>query len=188
MLQHSGTRHETGGPIMTTTSKPLAETNAPVTKPLENIATDIAADTAAQAKDSYLGMVKAGQEQMEKASSQLLKGYEELQSYGKDNISALMESGGIVARAAEDLGKEVAAYTQTSFEKSLAASKAMMAAKSLKEMVELQNDYAKSSFDAFIEETGKLRQLSLKLTTEAFAPLSARANAATQTLPRPPAG
>ena len=163
----------------------------PTTKPLD--------DAAGQAKETYVGFVKAGQdqaaknfeqtvsaakEQVEKASAQFLKGYEEIQNFSKGNVDALIASGTIVAKGAEDLGKEVAAYTQASFDKSVATSKAILTARSLKEVLELQNDYAKSSFDSFIEGTTRFQQLSIKLTSEAFAPLNARMNATVEKLSR----
>lgn len=146
-------------------------------------------DVAAQTKQSFEGFLKSGheqtQKQFEQASAQMMKGYEDLTALSKENIDALVQSGTVAIRGAEALGKEVAAYTQASFEKSVAAGKAMMGAKSLREVVDLQNDYAKANFDALVAESTKLSEMSVKLTTEAFAPVAARFNATVGKITKP---
>ncbi|CAO3418371.1 phasin family protein [Azospirillum doebereinerae] len=154
----------------------------------------------AQAKEQYQGFVKAGQEQtvkqfeqtataakeqFEKATTQLLKSYEDLQAAGKANVEALVESSSIAAKGAEDLSREVVAYSQSALDKTITTGKALLTAKSLQEVVELQNSFLKSSFDSLIAETTRIQELSVKVTNEALAPLSARVNATVETLSKP---
>ena len=151
---------------------------------------------AAQAKEQYEGLVKAGQEQtvkqfeqtatvakeqFEKTAAQLLKSYEDLQATGKANVEALIASSTIAAKGAEDLGREVVAYGQSALDKSITTGKALLAAKTLQEVVELQNDFLKSSFDAMLAETSRLQELTTKVTNEALAPLNARVTATVET-------
>lgn len=153
-----------------------------------------------QAKEQYEGLVKAGQEQsvkqfekttaaakeqFEKTTAQLLKGYEDLQATSKANVDALLESSAIAAKGAEDLGREVVAYSQSVLDQSITTGKALLTAKSLQEVVELQNSFLKSSFDAFIAETTRIQELSVKVTNDALAPLSGRVNATVETLSKP---
>ena len=157
-------------------------------------------DVAAQAKENFEGIVKAQQEQaqkqfeqtmsaakeqVEKASVQLLKGYEDMATFGKENVDALVQSGTIVAKGAEDLGKEVVAFAQASFDKQVATGKAVLSAKSIREIVDLQNDYIKSSVDAFVAESTKLHEMSVQVANAAFAPLGARMNAAVEKFSKP---
>ena len=159
-------------------------------------------DVAAQAKDHFEVIVKAGQEQasktfeqtvaatkeqVEKASAQLLKGYEEYTAFSKANLDALVKSGTVAAKGAEDLNKELLAFARASFDKSVAAGRALLSAKSINEVVELQNSYAKQSFDSFVAEATKLQELSVKVANEAFAPLNARVNAAVEKFAKPAA-
>lgn len=154
----------------------------------------------AQAKEQYEGFVKAGQEQtvkqfeqtataakeqFDKAATQLLKSYEDLQAAGKANVEALVESSSIAAKGAEDLSREIVAYSQSALDKSITTGKALLTAKTLQEVVELQNSFLKSSFDSLIAETSRIRELSVKVTNEALAPLSARVNATAETLTKP---
>ncbi|WP_029009836.1 phasin family protein [Azospirillum halopraeferens] len=157
-------------------------------------------DVATRAKENFEGIVKAQQEQaqkqfeqtmsaakeqVEKASGQLLKGYEDLTAFNKDNVEALLRSGSIVAKGAEDLGKEVVAFAQASFDKQVEAGKAALQARSVRELVDLQNDYFKASVDAFVAESTKLHEMSVQVANAAFAPLSARMNAAVETFSKP---
>ncbi|MBP2298240.1 phasin family protein [Azospirillum picis] len=153
-----------------------------------------------QAKEQYEGLVKAGQEQtlkqfeqtataakeqFEKATAQMLKSYEDLQAAGKANAEALIASSTIAAKGAEDLGREVVAYGQSALDKSIAAGRALLSAKTLQEVIELQNDFLKSSFDSMLAETSRLQELTTKVTNEALAPLNARVTATVETLSKP---
>lgn len=153
-----------------------------------------------QAKEQYEGLVKASQEQsvkqfektsaaakeqFEKTTAQLLKGYEDLQATSKANVDALLESSAIAAKGAEDLGREVVAYSQSVLDQSITTGKALLTAKSLQEVVELQNSFLKSSFDAFVAEATRIQELSVKVTNDALAPLSSRVNATVETLSKP---
>lgn len=142
-------------------------------------------DVVGQAKQNLEGYAKAQQEQIQKASAQLMKGYEELNALAKGNVEAVVQSGTIVAKGAEEAGKQVAAFTQSSLEQSLAIGKSAMAVKSIRELVDLQNSYLKSSLDALVAESTKLQQLSIKVTNEALAPLNARVNVAVEKLGKP---
>ncbi|AWK86459.1 phasin family protein [Azospirillum thermophilum] len=157
-------------------------------------------EVATQAKEQYEGFVKAGQEQVvkqfeqtaaalkeqaDKTIAQFFKGFEDLQVLSKGNVEALIESTTTAAKGAEDLGREVAAYTQASLDKSITTGKALLAAKTLQEVVELQNSYAKSSFDAMVAEATRLQEMSVKVANAAFAPLNARLNVAVEKLSKP---
>lgn len=142
-------------------------------------------DVVAQAKHNLEGYVKTQQEQFEKASGQLLKSYEELTSLSKSNVDAIVASSTVVAKGAETAGKQVAAFTQASLEKNVAAGKAVLAVKSIRELIDLQNTYFKTTLDALVAEGTKLQELSVQVTNDALAPISARVNATVQKLAKP---
>jgi len=53
--------------------------------------------------------------------------------------------------------------------------------KSVKEALELQTSFAKASIEKAMSEGSKLTETSLKLAEQAYAPLTARVNAAVET-------
>jgi phasin family protein len=144
-------------------------------------------DAVSTAKQNLEGLVKAQQEQVEKASAKILKSYDDLSSLTKGNVDAVVKSSTIVAKGAEEAGKQVAAFTQSSLEKGVSNGKALLAVKTIQELIALQNAYAKASFDAFVAESAKLQELSVKIANEALAPLSERVNLTVETLGKPAA-
>ncbi|WP_377809896.1 phasin family protein [Azospirillum sp. A29] len=156
----------------------MSDQIAAVTKSVE--------DAISTAKQNLEGLVKAQQEQIEKASAKVLKSYDELTVLTKENVDALVKSGTIVAKGAEEAGKQVAAFTQSSLEKSVSNAKALLAVKTIQELVELQKAYTKASLDAFVSESTKLQELTVKVANEALAPLNARVNATVEVLSKKP--
>jgi len=124
-------------------------------------------------------------QQIEKAASQFVKNYEAYTAFTKGNVEAVVASGTIAVKGLEDLSKASIAYTQSSYESSVAASKAALSAKSLREITDLQTSFAKSAFDSALSEGTKLTELSVKVTKEALQPLSARVNVAVEQLSKP---
>ena len=133
-------------------------------------------ETAVQAgKQNLDAVVKAGNE----AAS---KGYDEFALLGKDNLDALVRTNSIFAKGMEVLGKEVLSYARATLETNIAQTKALLAAKNLKEVVELHNDFARERLDKVIAETAKLTELSVQVTNEAIEPLQKRVDVTVETL------
>ena len=53
----------------------------------------------------------------------------------------------------------------------------MMAAKTVKDFVDMQSDSARTSFDNFLSESTRLSEISVKVANEAFDPLEAQFDA-----------
>jgi phasin family protein len=117
-----------------------------------------------------------------KIGPDIFKGYADILQFSKDNLEALITSGNIVVRGVEDLSKTVVTLAKESLEDSVAASKALVGAKTLKEVVDLSSSLAKSNFDKVVAESSKFGQLSSKLAEEAYAPINSRVEAAVQKL------
>ena len=117
------------------------------------------ADTQAKVKE---GMEKA------------MKTAEELVAFSQGNLEAMVKSGQIWAAGVQDIGRQIAATAQVSFDETLSAFKAISSAKSLKDAFELQANLARSTLDKTMSESGKLTDASVKLTEQVMAPLTAR--------------
>lgn len=159
-----------------------------------------AEDLAAQAKETVESVMKASQEatqkgyeqamamtreHMEKANRQLFQGFDEMTKLAKDNVDAFVAASTVVARAAEDMGKAYMAYAQATVDMTLSTGKAMLGAKTVHEVVDLQNEFAKTSFDSLLAETTKLSELSVKAANEAMEPIQARVNATLEKVAKP---
>lgn len=140
------------------------------------------ADVASQSVDKAVALTRDQVDAAVKAGAEAFKGYEEIVQFGKDNVDALMKSSNVLIRGVQDLSKTFATLAQDSFEESVAAGKALAAAKTLKDVFDLSSSLAKTNFDKLLAESTKFGQLSTKLAEEAFAPLSGRVEAAVQKL------
>lgn len=115
------------------------------------------------------------------------KGYEDFAAFGKANIEAFVQANSILAKGVEEFSKEIVSLTQASMESAAAAAKAVLAAKTLKDMVELQADFSKTSFDKFVANSSKLSELGVKVASDAIAPVTARVNVAVEKVLKPAA-
>jgi phasin family protein len=140
---------------------------------------------AEYAQQGYDQVVGATREQIEKASTAAFKAYEEFSKFQKDNYDAYVAASTIFAKGVETVGKAWVAFTQESLENSAQTAKALLGAKTLREAVDLQSDWAKSNFDKFVAEGTKLSEMTVKVANEAFGPINSRVNVAVEKMLKP---
>lgn len=131
--------------------------------------------------------VQITKQNVEKASTAFFRGYDEFSVLSKGNVEAVVKAGSIYARGLEDLSKTVMAMTQHQFEASVAAAKAVLGCTSLRQMVDLQTDLARTNFDKFVADGSKLSEISLKVANETLEPIQARVNVAVEKFIKPAA-
>ena len=88
-----------------------------------------------------------------------------------------MKSANAAGKGAEILHNELYTYSKQSVEESIAAAKTLLGAKSVHEAFELQSDFAKTAFDAYVGQVAKLSELFAATTKEALEPLQGRVQA-----------
>ena len=148
--------------------------------------------TATKGFDTTLQAMKEGVEKATKglATSQLklkegvekaMKTSEELLAFSQGNMEAFMKASQIYAAGFQDISKHLAASSKASIEESVAFSKSLIGVKSVKEAVDLQTGFAKSSIEKAVAETNKIADVSVKLAEQAVAPLTARFALAVET-------
>ncbi|WP_299616620.1 phasin family protein [Pelagibius sp.] len=137
------------------------------------------------ASKGYEQAVAMTQEQVEKASSTVFYGYDEVASLGKDNMDACVQCSSLAAKGFEALGTEMLAFTQAAMQTGFTTAQALAAAKSLRELVDLQGAYSRSSFDSLVAESAKLTELSIAVTNEAMEPLQTRVTVTVEKLMKP---
>jgi phasin family protein len=99
--------------------------------------------------------------------------------FGKDTAKAYMESAAITGKAVQTMNSEVYAFTKQSAADAMAAGKAIMASKSIHEAFEVQADFAKSSFEAYMSQLTKFGELFTVTAKDSCAPLKGRVEALT---------
>jgi phasin family protein len=119
------------------------------------------------------------------AQAQTTKTLEDITKFSKENVDALVTASTLYAKGFENVGKAWYALTQETVEASAAVAKALLGAKTLKEAVDLQTDFAKTTFDKYVAESTKLSELTIKVANEALEPINARVNVAVEKLLKP---
>ena len=115
-------------------------------------------------------------EQMTKLG--MMKNYEDATKISKENVDAAIRSSQVMAKAAEELGKAIYSFTQSSVELSVQASQAALNVRTLQDLVDVQSEYARTSMDHMISGTSKLSDLAVKVANEVMEPINQRMNEA----------
>ncbi len=136
-----------------------------------------AAKTTPKAKQIVEETAAATNEAVKEGFSRSMTAFAEMNSVSKQAFDAWVESATVASRGVEAINGQVMAYAKKSMESSVAAAKSLSGAKSLKEIVDIQTAYAKSSFDSYVSEMTKLSDFAQTVTKDAIKPLNERATA-----------
>jgi phasin family protein len=117
---------------------------------------------------------------MKEGVEKAVKSSEEMLAFSKGNMEALVKATQIYATGLQDLSKQMAASSKASIEETVAFSKTLMGIKSVKEAVDLQTSFTKSSIEKAVAESSKLTDATVKLTEQAIAPITARISLAVE--------
>ena len=96
--------------------------------------------------------------------------FETIQKFSKDGIEAATTSLKVVSKGAQSIAAETADYTKKSFEQGTAALEQLIGAKTLKNAIQIQADYAKAAYEGFVAQTMKVSGLYADLAKEVFKP------------------
>jgi hypothetical protein len=105
---------------------------------------------------------------------EMVKGFEDVQQFGKDGMDATLKSFGAFTKNAQAIAIEIADYNKKVFEQGTAAAEKLIGAKSLEKAIEVQSDYIKSSYEGFVAEATKLGELYADLAKEAYKPFESQ--------------
>ncbi len=137
------------------------------------------------ATKNYEKAVAMTQEQFEKATTAAFASYDEMSTFGKENIDAVVKASTVLVKGFETLGKEVAGYGQSSIERTVSNAQALFGAKTLREFLDLQAEIAKTSFNSWVEESTKLGELGVKVANEVFEPIQEQVAVAVEKMLKP---
>lgn len=169
------------------TSKTQSTAKA-ATKPMED-AVAAGKQTIEQAMkastESYEQAIAMGKEQVESASTAAFKSYDDMATLNKQGVEAFMKAGNIWAKGYEDLGKAYFSFAQEAAECSAEVAKAMMKAKTVQDVIDVQTDFAKKRFDHLVAEGTKMSEMSVKVATDTIQPLQQQLDSAVSTLVKP---
>lgn len=152
-----------------TTAKDAAKT-------IETATTDVQKKVAANVEALATETQKVVAENVEKAAKSL----ETVTTFGQETLDALLKSQNVAAKAAEEIQAEVIAFSKKTVEDSVAHAKDLATAQTVNAFIEKQAGFTKTSLDAMMRQSSKMSELLVAASKEVFAPLNARAAAATE--------
>jgi phasin family protein len=108
----------------------------------------------------------------------MIKGYEEIASFGKANVEALVQSSTLALKGAEELTKVFAALGNQNVERASAAVKALAGVRSPADLIQLQSQLTREGTDSLVSDSRKIAEIVNTIVTSALEPLQARFKAA----------
>jgi phasin family protein len=127
-------------------------------------------------------VLKNGTEAFKNGFEKSVKGYEHFLGYSKDTVEACQKSANAAGKGVETIQNELYAFSKQSVEDSIAATKAILGSKSVHEAFEVQTDFAKSAFEAYVGQVTRMNELFVSTTKDAFQPLQGRVQAWVETV------
>jgi hypothetical protein len=100
----------------------------------------------------------------------MVKNFEDLQQVGKENVEVAMKSAESMSKGAQAIAVEVADYSKKAFEDGSAMLEKLFGVKSLEKAIELQSEYAKTSYEGFVAKATKIGELYADLAKESSKP------------------
>jgi len=101
-------------------------------------------------------------------------------SFNQQTLEAFTKSSEIAGKAFEGIGREVAAYTKTSFEERIAAAQDLATAKTLPELFEKQTAFARHAFEGWVQQASKMSEIYTAAAKDIAAPIGQRFSAAAE--------
>lgn len=142
-------------------------------------ATKAAETIVAAGQDALRNFAKVGTEGYENAfagmrdkAEEMVKGYDELATTGKENIEAWSAAGTAYGKGMEAISGEWMKFAKQMLDSNVQATKAILGAKSLNEVMDLQSDFARGSFDSVMAQSTKLGEMATKVAQDAVEPIN----------------
>ena len=119
-------------------------------------------------------MVKSSTDAVKQGFERAAKSYDSLTAFQKANLEALIQSANVATKGVESLNAEALAFSKQAIEDTVAAAKAAITSKSIQELIEVQSDFAKASFDTMIGQATKFGELFMSVAKDTAQPLNGR--------------
>jgi hypothetical protein len=96
---------------------------------------------------------------------------EDIQSYGKEHLETVAASASNLQSGVQAIATAYGDYAKKSFEDTKSFVEKLSGVKSLDKALEIQTEYAKSSYETFVTETQKITGLYTELAKQTLKPM-----------------
>lgn len=119
-------------------------------------------------------MVSAGSDAMKQSFDRAVEGYDQLAAFSKATVEAFIQAANATAKGFEAINSEALAFSRQTIEEGVATAKAAIGSKSIQELIELQSDFTKSTFNSYVGQMTKMGDMVASIAKEAAEPLNSR--------------
>jgi len=119
-----------------------------------------------------------GKEQFEKATGQFFAAFDDMQTRLRDGMDAMTSAGQAWNRGWEEIARSIQGTQQALLEDGMEAMKALLGAKTINDVVEVQSSFTRQTFDGVLSESIKLSELAMKVANDTAQPISTQVNKA----------
>ncbi|MDA1097672.1 MAG: phasin family protein [Proteobacteria bacterium] len=144
-------------------------------------ATKAAETIVAAGQETIRNFAKASTESYENAfagmrtkAEGLVEGYDEIAASGKESIEAWSAASTAYGKGVEAIGGEWLNFAKKMLDENVQVTKAIMGAKSLNEVMDLQSEFVRGSFDGLMAQSTKVGELATKVAQDAVEPINAQ--------------
>jgi len=100
----------------------------------------------------------------------MVNSIEDMNKLGKELVDTGLKSVAAVSKGSQAIAAEATEYTRKTAESGSAALEKLFASKSLDKVIEVQADFARSSYESFVAEATRMSELLADMTRDAFKP------------------
>jgi len=122
-------------------------------------------------------MAAVGNEAVKESMDKMMKSFGDFSTFGRDTIEAFMTSANAVTKNIETMNSEAVTFSKQTLEEGMSAAKAAMTSRSLQELIEINTDYTKSAFDAYMGQLNKVSDMMVAAAKATTEPLNDRFSA-----------
>ena len=101
----------------------------------------------------------------------MFKNIEDMQKFGKDQFEVATQASAAWTKGVQQIATEASEYSKKSLEASTSLVEKLMGVKSLDKAIEIQSDFAKSSYETFVAQSSKMGELFTNLAKDSFKPV-----------------
>jgi hypothetical protein len=99
---------------------------------------------------------------------------ESLADFGRENLAAVTKANLALSEGIQAMSQEIFGFAQVSFASAAKTASALLAARTLDEVVELSSAHARLSFASLAQRSAKLSEMGVSIASETLAPFVAR--------------
>lgn len=100
----------------------------------------------------------------------MMNSFEDAGKFGKEMMDNNLKSMAAATKGFQALAAEGAEFSKAQFETGSATLEKMFSAKSLEKAMEIQADYLKNSYEAYVAQTTKVTDMIADIASEAYKP------------------